>query len=109
MMDTGENAMCRWQTPRRTARRHLNPPAHPAPPQAPLCEGVDDRHWNALNLVFRLIYPPCATFLALLFVRFFPAMYLPNLAVVHGLNRPPTRVGAWHSTAQDSARSVVWH
>ncbi len=66
---------------------------------------MDDRHWNALNLVFRLIYPPCATFLALLFVRFFPAVYLPNLAVVHGLNRPPTRVGAGQGAAQHSAHS----
>ncbi|GIL55562.1 hypothetical protein Vafri_11018 [Volvox africanus] len=56
---------------------------------APLCKGYDDQHFNALNLIFRLIYPCLATFLALIFVRFFPDIYLPNFAVVHGLNRKP--------------------
>ncbi|GLI60466.1 hypothetical protein VaNZ11_002624 [Volvox africanus] len=56
---------------------------------APLCKGYDDQHFNVLNLIFRLIYPCLATFLALLFVRFFPDIYLPNFAVVHGLNRKP--------------------
>ncbi|EFJ44603.1 hypothetical protein VOLCADRAFT_95254 [Volvox carteri f. nagariensis] len=60
---------------------------------APVCKGYDDRHFNALNVIFRLIYPCLATFLALLFMRFFPDVYLPNFSVVHGLNRkPPNRV-----------------
>ncbi|GIL85322.1 hypothetical protein Vretimale_10702 [Volvox reticuliferus] len=64
---------------------------------APLCKGYDDQHFNALNLIFRLIYPCIATFLSLLFVRFFPDVYLPNLAVVHGLNRKPR---AWQSALE---------
>ncbi|GFR42325.1 hypothetical protein Agub_g3232 [Astrephomene gubernaculifera] len=57
----------------------------------PLCKGFDTSHWHSLNLIFRLIYPCVATFLALLFVRFFPDVYLPNLAVVHGLSDRKTQ------------------
>ncbi|KAG2492639.1 hypothetical protein HYH03_009055 [Edaphochlamys debaryana] len=53
----------------------------------PVCLGVEDRHWNGWNLAFRLIYPPVATFVGLLAVRLLPPALLPNLAVVHGLNR----------------------
>ncbi|KAG2437612.1 hypothetical protein HYH02_011251 [Chlamydomonas schloesseri] len=62
----------------------------------PLCKGVDDEHWDVLNLIFRIIYPCVCTAMALLFARFLPDALLPNLAVVHGLNRrPPARLPAY--------------
>ncbi|KAG2429268.1 hypothetical protein HXX76_011037 [Chlamydomonas incerta] len=62
----------------------------------PLCKGRDDEHWDVLNLIFRIIYPCVCTALALLYARYLPDALLPNLAVVHGLNRrPPARLPAY--------------
>nr|ADF43139.1 522872p [Chlamydomonas reinhardtii] len=62
----------------------------------PLCKGRDDEHWDVLNLIFRIIYPCVCTAVALLFARYLPDALLPNLAVVHGLNRrPPARLPAY--------------
>jgi hypothetical protein len=51
----------------------------------PVCQGVEGNHNNPLNLIFRLTVPEVLTFLACLFVRFFPSRMVRHLQST-GLN-----------------------
>mgnify|MGYP001807669630 CR=1 FL=1 len=71
-----------------------------------MCKGRDDEHWDVLNLIFRIIYPCVCTAVALLFARYLPDALLPNLAVVHGLNRRPPAVSK--PAAGIGVRAKAW-
>lgn len=47
--------------------------------QIPFTRATINTHYDPLNLVFRLILPEVLTFLAVLFVRFWPPAYVAHL------------------------------
>ena len=47
--------------------------------QVPFTRATINNHYDPLNLVFRLILPEVLTFLAVLFVRLWPAAYVAHL------------------------------
>ena len=68
--------------------------------QIPYTKNEYNTHYNALNLVFRIILPEVLTFLAVLFVRFWPAAYVSHLQ--------GTQVGAGEGEATGEGQTRSW-